>query len=294
MTYEREHKAPTRKPFPLVPTTIAVVAIIAAAVWYLQKDSGSPPPSANAQAPVTTQPAAPVFPKAVEEAPDIPQAEETYDMEEEPAESLPPLANSDEFARNVLAPLSAEEEFALWLQTENLLQKAVAFIDGLSKGNLLKKVIPVQPPKGKFNVIREEDRIWLDETNYERYDGLTALFTGISPETLGQVFHTLRPLLESAYGDLGYPADKFDNSFIAAIDQILAAPEIDSAIALKSESVAYQFADPALESLPAIQKQMLRMGPENTARIKAHLRQVRQVLLAESTTKNMEEDLQAD
>ncbi|MGD9662789.1 MAG: DUF3014 domain-containing protein, partial [Porticoccaceae bacterium] len=103
-----------------------------------------------------------------------------------------------------------------------------------------------------------------------------------------------RPLLESAYGDLGYPADKFDNSLIAAIDQVLAAPEIDSAIALKSESVAYQFADPALESLPAIQKQMVRMGPANTAKIKVHLRQVRQALLAESADKNMDEHIEAD
>jgi len=293
MTYEREPNPVTKRPLPLVPAIIAVVAVIAAAIWYMQRDTDSPTPIA-AQPPTAVEPATPAFPKAVEDAPDIPQVEETFDMEEEPAQELPPLTDSDEFARNVLAPLSQEEDFALWLQTENLLQKAVAFVDGLSKGNLLKKIIPVQPPQGKFNVIKEEDRIWLDEANYQRYDDLTDLFTSISPQALSQVFHTLRPLLESAYGDLGYPADKFDNSLIAAIDQVLAAPEIDSAIALKSESVAYQFADPALESLPAIQKQMVRMGPANTAKIKAHLRQVRQALLAESADKNMDEHIEAD
>jgi len=287
MTYEREHRPATKKTFPAIPLAIAAIAVIALGVWYFQKDK-SEPASTVIEAPEVAETAMPRLPPSVEAAPDIPRTEETFEMEEELAEQLPPLADSDDFARNVLAPLSSEEEFALWLQTENLLQKTVTFIDGLSKGNVLKKIIPIQPPEGKFNVVREEDRIWLDETNYERYDRLTNLFTSLSPQTLGQIFHTLRPLLETAYSDLGYPADKFDNGLIAAIDQILATPDIESAIALKSESVTYQFADPSLESLPAIQKQMLRTGPENSAKIKAHLRKVRQILLAQQTEESLD------
>ena len=39
--------------------------------------------------------------------------------------------------------------------------------------------------------------------------------------------------------------------------------------------VYYQFADPNLESLKPLQKQLLRMGPQNLARIKSYLTQVK-------------------
>ncbi|RLA16827.1 MAG: DUF3014 domain-containing protein, partial [Gammaproteobacteria bacterium] len=54
---------------------------------------------------------------------------------------------------------------------------------------------------------------------------------------------------------------------------------IETPVALKHESVLYQYADPAIEALPSAQKQMLRMGPENTAALKRWLRKLRQALL---------------
>jgi hypothetical protein len=42
----------------------------------------------------------------------------------------------------------------------------------------------------------------------------------------------------------------------------------------------YIYADPALESRPAGQKLLIRMGPENTKAIKAKLTQLRAVITA--------------
>ncbi len=42
----------------------------------------------------------------------------------------------------------------------------------------------------------------------------------------------------------------------------------------------YTFADPALESRPAGQKLLIRMGPENAAAIKAKLTELRAVITA--------------
>jgi hypothetical protein len=43
----------------------------------------------------------------------------------------------------------------------------------------------------------------------------------------------------------------------------------------------YVFADPALENLPTVQKQLLRMGPDNISRIKQQARALREGLLAQ-------------
>jgi len=59
------------------------------------------------------------------------------------------------------------------------------------------------------------------------------------------------------------------------IDNLLAAPDITTDIALVRPNVMYQFADPKLEELSAGQKLMLRMGPTNAATIKAKLRELR-------------------
>lgn len=280
MNYERDpHNAPLKRSNKW-PWLVAIVAVAVIGGWFIFQSEPTPEPVAVTAPVAPPPPEKEPFPESVNQAPDIPEV--LPEPEEEPVEAdpLPPLIESDDFAKNVLAPLDNSEEFALWLQTENLLQKGVTFIDGLSRGKILRKIIPVKPPSSKFLVVKEDDRIYLDPANYERYDQVVDLITGISPEAAYEAFHTLRPLLESAYGELGYPEDKVDNALIGALDQILAAPETDAPIALKSESVAYTYADPNLESLSPIQKQLLRMGPENTAKIKAQAKVIRDTLMA--------------
>jgi DUF3014 family protein len=46
--------------------------------------------------------------------------------------------------------------------------------------------------------------------------------------------------------------------------------------------VLFEFAEPDLETRSAGQKILLRMGPENAARVKAKLREIRRELLAAS------------
>lgn len=274
MIPEPEYRPARKKQYSTRPFIIIAVAAIAAGAWYFSNQNPETEP--EMAPPLTPEP----FPEAVETAPDIPLVEEHEPSQmEDPVIELPPLAESDAFTRGLLGALSSNEDFSLWIQTENLIQKIVSFIDGLSRGNVLKKIIPIQPPEDKFIAIREDGRLWADSRNYERYNGLTALFTGISPETLSEIFHTLRPLFETAYSELGYPGDKIDNSIIAAIDLILATPAINDPVELRAESVNYLYADPELEALPPVQKQLLRTGPENSAKIKAHLTEIRRALL---------------
>ncbi len=262
-----------------LPVLLVAIAILAVAAYLIFR-SGQPEPEPE----MTELPPPPIAvppPPPPPPAPDIPQAEPEQTVTEPPF-VLPSLEQSDPVLRAQLADLSDVGDYNLWLQTDNLVPKSTAFIDGLSRGVIMRKILPINPPAEKFSALLENDRLWLDEASYHRYDGLTTLLTSIDSNALVDIFHKFRPLLEQAYGELGYKPEDLDNSLIRAIDLLLATPDIDEPVELVQESVLYQYADPNLEALPAVQKQLLRMGPENTVKIKQYLQDLRTELLPDT------------
>ena len=75
-----------------------------------------------------------------------------------------------------------------------------------------------------------------------------------------------------------------DGIILTALEQILSAPIIVEPIRLTRESVAYKFADPEIESLSPLQKQLVRSGPENTKRIQKQALLLKNALLDPSGT----------
>ncbi|MGL4516467.1 MAG: DUF3014 domain-containing protein, partial [Shewanella sp.] len=63
-----------------------------------------------------------------------------------------------------------------------------------------------------------------------------------------------------------------NDRLLQEIKVFLAAPIIEDPIELHSISVNYKFVDPQLEALPSAQKLLIRMGPENTRKLKTALR----------------------
>lgn len=217
---------------------------------------------------------------AAESAPPIP--------ERAPAEpsrpALPDLEAADEFIRQNSEQFDLPKPIAKWHAGEHLLPRGVTFIDGLARGAILRKITPLDKtpelrPTGKFKVRQEAGDMLLDTANFQRYRGFVDTLTAIDTGHLAELFHWLRPLLEQAYTQLGQPKDQFGNRVTKAIDMLLATPEADYPLKLKRDTVYYQYADPQLEALPPVQKQLLRMGPKNTATIKAWLRALRAALI---------------
>jgi len=89
------------------------------------------------------------------------------------------------------------------------------------------------------------------------------------------------PLFQQAYRELGYPRGYFNDRLVAAIDNMLAAPDLTAPIALVRGDTYYRFVDPSLQGLSAGQKLLLRMGPANAAKLKAKLREVRAALVGQ-------------
>ncbi|WP_461521849.1 DUF3014 domain-containing protein [Porticoccus sp.] len=224
--------------------------------------------------PLPTPPASPsTVPEVEEEIPVLAPAPTEKKV------TLPSLDDSDKLAREQLALLSPDGKLELWLPGDYILRRGITLVDGLSRGIVLRKMLNAPTPEGKFLVNRDGDKIAIDPANYARYNYLVDALESLDTNSLVELFHMLRPLLEQAYGELGYPGDKVDKAFIAALDQVLATPFPLMPIYLTQESVNFKFADPALEALPPLQKQLVRMGPENTKRVQAKAKAIREALL---------------
>jgi hypothetical protein len=59
---------------------------------------------------------------------------------------------------------------------------------------------------------------------------------------------------------------------------VLTAPEVEGPFQLVKPSVMYLYADTRLEELADMNKQLIRLGPENSARLKAKLREFKAAL----------------
>ena len=192
---------------------------------------------------------------------------------------LPSLDDSDPFVRKRVSLMSSKENLQSWLATDDLLRRTASYLDGLARGVILTKIFPLSPAEGKFTTHRDGEVIWLNAGNYERYNSTILILTSIDMKLMAQMFHFSRPLIERAFSELGYQPWQMDGIILTALEQILLAPIIVEPIRLTRESVAYKFADPELESLSPLQKQLVRSGPENTRRIQQQALLLKNALL---------------
>lgn len=250
----------------LVIGTLASIIIIGGVLYQAQKDDllDSEILSIPEQK-IIALPETPVVPEAT-----IPSSNELIDEEVETTEeksALPRLDESDQFVRDRISIMSSKEGLQTWLSTDDLLRRSASYLDGLSRGVILGKIFPLSSPESKFATHRDGDIIWLNAGNYERYNATVQILTSIDMKLVAQMFHFSRPLLESAFSELGYQPRQMDGIILTALDQVIGTPVIVEPIQLTRDSVIYKFADPELESLTPLQKQLIRSGPENTQRL---------------------------
>ena len=265
----------------LIIGTLIAVAIVVGVIYQSQST-----PSEDLELIVTPEPEvepviqAPVIPEAV-----IPSApEQKPEPEPEPAlvskpPELPGLDNSDDFIRERLLLINSKKEFSNWVKADDLIRRTASYLDGLSNGVMLSKIFPLTPPEGTFATHKSDGSIRLNAGNYERYNGTINAIANTDMASIAKMFHFSRPLLEAAFAEMGYNPRQMDGIVLQAIDVILAAPIIVEPIKLTRESVVYKFADPALEALPPLQKQLLRIGPNNTKHLQKQAYALQQALL---------------
>lgn len=265
--------------FPVVTLLMAVAALVGLLLFWFwsgeeEVESSDPAPVAVVAEPVVVP------------APDIPRRVEPEEAVPEPAvepeivkPALPTPEQSDEMLRRQLDVAGADVRLNGLIGSEHPLETSAALIDGMSRGILLRKILPADPPEEPFVVVTEGDVVYMSEASYARYDSYADSIASLDVDSLVEGFHQLRPIYERTYAQLGLDPDDFDNAIVRTLDVILATPEINEPIALESKSVMYTYADPGLEQLSSVQKQLLRMGPDNIRRIKKQVQRMRDGLL---------------
>ena len=265
--------------------TLAIVAVAVAAIiaggayYYFQASEPEPLPQQLPFEVVDITPEEPLvtivdIPEPVIEEIVEPEVIET----EAQVEPLPTLSNSDGYVHKKTVEIADGMKIEPLLVEKDLVRHFVVFVDNLAQGELARKVSPLKAPDRIFTVSDITNKTYLNPDSYHRYDLYANFVANLDEQQLAATYKELTPLLGEAFEELGYGEMSFNQRLLEAIDIMLAAPVIEQPIELDGVSVNYQFVDPQLEALPNAQKLLVRMGPENTKKVKAALRKLKKYL----------------
>jgi hypothetical protein len=253
----------------------AGLALLAAAVlvgWFwlgreAVVEQESPPPTPyqddHRVAPIPVEPEPQAAPLAIPEVaqPPLPLA---------PDWVLPSLNQSDGFVREQIATWGLP---ARWLGQAELVRHLAVLLENAARGEYPRRQLSFMWFNTAFRVIARDERLFLDPVNYQRFDALVDILAGVDPRQVARLLTFLDPLLAEALAELGVTT-RPRTLLTAGLQRALALPDLPAEIELVRPNVFYLYADPALEGLTPLQKQLLRTGPENAARIQTWLRRL--------------------
>ena len=261
-----EHPA-ARPPGSRLRLLVAVALLLGAVTagvlyWIAPRQSEEAPPPAVVESPAPAEPAAP----------------EPRELEEVAAEPepliLPLLDQSDTLLRDLAAALSAHPDLAAWLVTDELIRTFTVAVENVADGQNPAPRLSALAPKTGFRTAGREADLRIDQESYDRYNGLGDLVTSLDADGAGRLYVAFTPLIAEAYRELGHPEGGFDETLERAIRRLLDTPVVEREVLLFARLVHYEYADPMLEALSPVQKQLLGTGPRNVRLIQAKLREL--------------------
>ncbi len=251
------------------------VIVCAGAAYYLLSPHEAPQPQPVTMEQVPTPAPSTNEVEALTRHP-LPRAP-TQDAE--PEKPLPALNDSDDAIQAALTPLFGARPLDTLLNFDGFIKRVVVTVDNLPRTKLPVQRLPAFPLPGKFLVEQGTGgAIEIDPDNYKRYKKYVAMFASMDSSKIAAIYFHFYPLFQDAFRDLGYKSAYFNDRVIAAIDDLLAAPDVHDPVQLVQPSVFYKYADARLEGLSAGQRLMIRIGSDNAARVKAKLRELRDAL----------------
>lgn len=208
--------------------------------------------------------------------------------------ALPVLADADTYVTEVLNALLGRKEVLTFVQLDGFVRRVVATVDNLARSHAPRALWPVNPTPGRFTTLfAGADGVAgtaISPDNSLRYSPLVLLIESVDTAQAVTLYKRLYPLFQQAYEELGYPGRYFNDRLVAVIDHLLATPvqtgpigvklvEVKGTVPSLQPWVRYEFVDPALESLSAGQKILLRTGSVNHRRLQAKLLAIRNHLV---------------
>jgi len=266
---------------------LVVVLLGAGALWWRWSQTQAPgepvaastPPAASAPPDVAPPPAQPE------------QTAPLNPVETPPDPALPQLSDSDARVTGALNELLGKKNVTTFLNVDGFVRRFVATVDNLPREHAPSRVWPVVPIAPRFATTGSGENTTIALDNGQRYTPLVLLAEQVDPAAAVGVYFKLYPLFQQAFEELGYPGKYFNDRLVAVIDHLLAAPEPQGPVRVKTVEVKsdtpmaqplvhYEYTDPQLEAMSAGQKMMVRVGLVNERRLKAKLKAFRAQLVA--------------
>lgn len=244
---------------PRWPWAVAAAVLILGVIAFIWFRSGEPEEAAG-----PVEPEAPVAADPVDEG-------EAGDLV---IGETPPLADSDDWVREIVSQISSHPQLAEWLLTPELVRGFVVVVDNIAEGTAPRKHLMMMAPDTAFGVRESDGKVLIDPVSYARFDQIVEVIDSLDTAGMAELYQAMRPLCQEAYEDLGYPGEDFDASLSRAVNRLLATPVVDQPIEIEKKVTAYRFVDPALEELSPAAKQFLRLGPENLQRLQSKVREL--------------------
>ena len=192
---------------------------------------------------------------------------------------LPDLNNSDSFAFERLRQLQSGVAILAYLKDEQIIRRFVVLVDNISKGNLPQSNLPYKAIPGEMPVSSIDENLFvMDVEGFTRFDKLVDAVAALDARQAMAVYRLFSPLFQQAYAEIGYRDVNFDITLRRAIRNVLNTDEIEGPFQLVKPSVMYLYADADIENMADVQKQIIRLGPENAEKLKTQLRQFLQQL----------------
>lgn len=183
------------------------------------------------------------------------------------------LDESDGIVRELAKKLSSHPMLASWLISKDLIRKFVSAVDNIAEGQSPRLHITFYKPAGKFQVYKKNNLSYIDPGSYARYNEAAEVFNSLNSEGTVMLYRQLKPVIQEAYRELGYPDKNFDKTLTKAIVEMLNVPVMKD-ILVEKKVVSYKMVDSKIEKLSDAQKHLLRMGPKNVQIIQSKLREM--------------------
>ena len=281
-------------------TLMAALAALplVAAYWgwpYLQRAMAPAPVPEPVTAPEVAE--VPAADEAAEGAATAaPPAGPEHPIGPEAAGDEPPLApvhnldDADPLMREQLAQLLSRRDVLDFFQLDGVVRRIVVTVDNLGRPQAPARIWPVNPTPGRFTTDKRADGIeTIHPDNSRRYAPWVRMIESVDVERAFQAYRRLYPLFQQAYEELGYPGRYFNDRLVQVLDLLIATPVHDEPLAVTLVEVKgpvrslrpwvrYEFADPALASLSAGQRMLLRMGPDHQRRLQARMQEIRRLV----------------
>lgn len=189
-------------------------------------------------------------------------------------EPLPLLNESDGELKQALADLVGSDTLAGVLVKNEVISRFVVVVDSLTSRQVPGQINPVKPAADQFIVVKGSDTVVMSAENFARYDGYVAMIKEVDSAGLLTLYRRYYPLLQQAWKENGGEGS-FNDRMVEVIDNLLETPDVPGPVYVTKPEAVYLFEDPALESLSAGRKILVRMGSFNAAVVKEKLVELR-------------------